>query len=94
MSVSPRKRPAGRWQANAGDLGRMVRDGREAKGLTQEELAQAANLALATLRKIETGRTAEPGVFTVLVLWAILGLAPADLTTLVANARGDTPPAR
>lgn len=93
IHVSPRKRSAGSWQVSTRELGRMVRDGRDAKGMTQEELAYAANLAVATLRKIETGHTTEPGVFTVLILWAILGLAPTDLTSLVSKTPGGVQPA-
>jgi transcriptional regulator with XRE-family HTH domain len=44
------------------------------KGLTQEQLAGRAQVAVSTLRKIESGRVVEPGYFTMLSLANALGV--------------------
>jgi transcriptional regulator with XRE-family HTH domain len=44
------------------------------RGLTQEQLAGRARVAVSTLRKIESGRVVEPGYFTVLSLADALGV--------------------
>jgi transcriptional regulator with XRE-family HTH domain len=52
---------------------------REGAGMTQEQLAAKARVALATLRKIETGAVGNPGFFTVLALVEALGASAEDL---------------
>lgn len=52
---------------------------REQAGLTQEQLAASAGVAVATVRKIETGAVVEPGYFTVLALVRALGARHSDL---------------
>jgi len=49
----------------AHNLGRRLAEARQEQGLTQEELARRAGTAVSTVRKIESGATAEPGFFTV-----------------------------
>ncbi|GLY25699.1 hypothetical protein Misp04_54300 [Micromonospora sp. NBRC 101691] len=44
------------------------------RGLTQEQLAGRARVAVSTLRKIESGRVIEPGYFTMLALANALGV--------------------
>ena len=48
-------------------------------GITQERLASQAGVAIATVRKIETGVVVEPGYFTVMALIEALGTRPDDL---------------
>lgn len=61
----------GRRRHSPGDLARGERLGaaiaaaRQARGRTQEEVARLAEVALSTLRKIETGQTCDPSFFTV-----------------------------
>jgi transcriptional regulator with XRE-family HTH domain len=47
--------------------------------MTQERLAAQAGVAIATVRKIETGAVVEPGYFTVTALMAVLGTSPGEL---------------
>lgn len=47
---------------------------REAQGLSQQEVANRARVAIGTVRAIEAFRTVEPGYFTVLALAGTLGL--------------------
>ncbi|HET8640676.1 MAG TPA: helix-turn-helix transcriptional regulator [Pseudonocardiaceae bacterium] len=47
--------------------------------MTQEQLAAHAQVAVSTLRKIESGRVVEPGYFTVLSLASALGIRLSDL---------------
>ncbi|TXI55926.1 helix-turn-helix domain-containing protein [Mycolicibacter arupensis] len=47
---------------------------RRSRGITLDGLVRATDLSLGTIRKIEEGRTRNPGVFTLLRLWEALGL--------------------
>jgi transcriptional regulator with XRE-family HTH domain len=55
------------------DLGARLRRARLHAGLTQSELAARAGVKLDTLRSIEQGRTANPGVWTLAQLAEQLG---------------------
>lgn len=46
---------------------------RDQHGLTQQELAARAHVAIGTVRNIETATVVEPGYFTVLALFEALG---------------------
>ncbi len=61
-------------------LSARLRALREQAGLTQEQLAAAAGVAVATVRKIETGAVVEPGYFTVLALVQALRAPHDDLS--------------
>jgi transcriptional regulator with XRE-family HTH domain len=63
----------------AARLASGLRSLREGAGMTQEQLAARARVALATLRKIETGAVGNPGYFTVLALIEALGARVDDL---------------
>jgi DNA-binding XRE family transcriptional regulator len=48
--------------------------------MTQERPASEAEVALSTVRKIETGAVVEPGYFSVLALMAALSISPGPMT--------------
>ncbi len=56
-----------------------LRSLRRDRGITQDQLAARAKVAVSTLRKIESGRVIEPGYFTVLSLATALGIGLHDL---------------
>lgn len=68
-----RSRAESQFREQAAVLAVRLRARREELGLTQEQLASGAQLAVATVRKIETGAVVEPGYFTVLALVEALG---------------------
>ena len=51
-------------------------------GMSQEQLAGRAQVAVATVRKIEKGVVIEPGYFTVLALMHALGATSEDAALL------------
>lgn len=63
-----------------------LRQLRERARKTQEEVAAAAGLSVATVRKIEKGAVAEPGYFTILAITSAIGASIADLTELACHA--------
>ncbi|KXK60162.1 hypothetical protein AWW66_20325 [Micromonospora rosaria] len=71
-----------------GRLGTLLRRHRTAAGLTQEELADLAGVAVRTVRNLELGRVARPQRRTVEELADRLGLSESDRSRLVAVARG------
>ena len=60
-------------------LATRLRAIRTERGLTQEQLASHARVAVSTLRKIESERVIEPGYFTMLSLATALGIDLRDL---------------
>lgn len=74
-----RRRAESRFGEQAEALAAWLRAFREQAGLTQEQLAASAGVAVATVRKIETGAVVEPGYFTVLALMRALGAQFDDL---------------
>lgn len=60
-------------------LSAYLKRSREAAGLSQDELVRRTGLSLSTVRKMEDGRTANPGLFTLLKVWQALNLAPDGL---------------
>lgn len=62
-----------------------LRSWRERAGLTQEQLAARAQVAVATVRKIEAGTVMNPGVFTVMAMFTVLGAGAEDVATLLAT---------
>jgi transcriptional regulator with XRE-family HTH domain len=79
VSRGRRKRADSRYAVQAAQLARQLRQLRKSSGLTQERLAAQSGVAVATVRKIETGAVVEPGYFTVLALMAALGASPGQL---------------
>lgn len=55
-------------------LREALRGARRERGLSQQDLAARAGVAIGTVRAVETGRVVEPGFFTVLALAAALEL--------------------
>ncbi|WP_375547129.1 helix-turn-helix domain-containing protein [Micromonospora chalcea] len=79
MPVGRRKRDESRFRDQANRLAARLRSLRIDRGLTQEQLAARAHVAVSTLRKIESGQVVEPGYFTVLSLASALGLGLGEL---------------
>ena len=52
---------------------------REAAGLSQQEVAERAELSLSMVAKMEQGRKADPRASTILALAAALGVRPGQL---------------
>jgi transcriptional regulator with XRE-family HTH domain len=77
-----RRRADSRYAEQAAQLAAWLRDRREQAGLSQEQLAARAQVAVATVRKIETGAVIEPGYFTVLALVQALGGRREDVPAL------------
>jgi transcriptional regulator with XRE-family HTH domain len=74
-----RRRADSRFAEQARVLASRLRSLRDQAGLTQEQLAARAGVAVGTVRKIETGTVVEPGFFTVLALARVLGAGDNDL---------------
>jgi transcriptional regulator with XRE-family HTH domain len=72
MRQSRRSQPA---------LGKAIRESREAREMTQENLAGVAKITVRTLSQIETG-TANPTWATVDEIAGALGISIADLAKL------------
>jgi predicted ATPase/transcriptional regulator with XRE-family HTH domain len=69
----------------------LLRRHRLAAGLTQAELAAAAEVGVRTVRDLEAGRAVRPQRSTVELLGTALGLSGRELAVFVAVARGRTP---
>ena len=80
-----RRRADSRYTEQAGRLAEWLRDRRIQAGMSQEQLAGRAQVAVATVRKIEKGVVIEPGYFTVLALMHALGATREDMTGLGPN---------
>lgn len=77
-------RTRGQWRSpHAGEtLSAYVSAARRDRGTTWDDLVRATGLSLGTVRKIEEGRTSNPGVFTLLKLWRALDLPVEGLVVL------------
>ncbi|TCO59468.1 NACHT domain-containing protein [Actinocrispum wychmicini] len=60
--------------------------------MTQEVLAERSDLSVRTIRRLETGQSANPQVETVRLLADALRLKPDERAQLLAVAAGQTPP--
>jgi transcriptional regulator with XRE-family HTH domain len=69
-----RKRAESLYAEQAVQLAARVRALRDQHGLTQQELAARAQVAIGTVRNIETATVVEPGYFTVLALLEALSI--------------------
>ena len=79
-----RRRADSPYAEQAARLAAWLRYRREQAQLSQQQLAARAELAVATVRKIETGAVIEPGYFTILALQQALGARYEDTTALPA----------
>ncbi len=75
-----RRRADSPYAEQAARLAAWLRNRREQAQLSQEQLAARAQVAVATVRKIEKGVVIEPGYFTVLALMQALGAVREDAT--------------
>ncbi|WP_040406139.1 NACHT domain-containing protein [Amycolatopsis nigrescens] len=75
----------------ASQFGPLLRQLRFRTGLTQEGLAERAELGVRTVRRLETGERADPRVGTVEALADALGLTPAERVELLAAAGNQVP---
>lgn len=60
-------------------VGGLVRDRRQATGLTQRQLAGRAGVSLGTVRDLEQGRTRRPQPGSLAALARALGLSPEQI---------------
>src|SRR5215469_17351780 len=72
-----------------GKLGEFIRSRRIAAGLTQEELAERAELGVRTIRDIEQGRSVRPHRRSLDLLSGALGLAAPALGELARVSLAD-----
>jgi transcriptional regulator with XRE-family HTH domain len=70
-------------------IGRCIKEHREAAGLTQQQLANAAGLSLSNLAQIEQDEEANPRASTILAIAHALGKSPYDLIWQVTDAVAD-----
>jgi transcriptional regulator with XRE-family HTH domain len=87
-----RRRADSRYTEQARLLAARLRALREQAGLSREQLAASAGVAVATVRNIETGSVVEPGYFTVMALTRALGAEHADLLARASSAARDLNP--
>jgi len=71
-------RAASPHRSRAEGLAYLLRQRRLEMQLSQQALAHRAGIAIATLRAIESGRTVEPGFFTIVELAAVLEIGIED----------------
>ncbi|MCT2587217.1 XRE family transcriptional regulator [Actinophytocola gossypii] len=71
-----------------GQFGGLLRGSRRRAGLTQEELAERTGLSVRTVRRLETGASANPQLDTVRLLGDALNLDQDDRARLLAAADG------
>jgi transcriptional regulator with XRE-family HTH domain len=79
MPAGRARRESSRFRDQAEVLAARLRVLRTDGGLTQEQLAVRAQIAVSTLRKIESGRVIEPGYFTMLSIAHALGVDVGEL---------------
>ncbi|MFY1668543.1 helix-turn-helix domain-containing protein [Plantactinospora sp. WMMB334] len=79
MPAGRARRENSRFRDQAEVLAARLRTLRAHSGLTQEQLAGRAQVAVSTLRKIESGRVIEPGYFTMLSIANALGVDLREL---------------
>jgi transcriptional regulator with XRE-family HTH domain len=62
-------------QTQPGDLGRILREARKARGLTQATLAEQAGIDQTTISKIEGGGRVDPSLSTIAALERVLSVS-------------------
>lgn len=82
-----RKREHVPHRDSAARLGAYLRDARESRQLTQQQLADLASVAIGTVQALERKRSVDPSLFTVIALARALSLdLPDVLATVDDNA--------
>jgi FMN phosphatase YigB (HAD superfamily)/DNA-binding XRE family transcriptional regulator len=71
-------------------LGKKIQNARKNKDITQEELADKANLAYSTIAKIERGAIADPSFSTIVSITKALDLPISDLATVKTPTHSPT----
>jgi predicted ATPase len=74
-------------------FGELLRQHRLASALSQEALAERAQLSQDAIRSLESGRRRSPRPATVALLADALALSPAERAALIAAAADEAPPA-
>ncbi|MYB76646.1 MAG: helix-turn-helix transcriptional regulator [Chloroflexi bacterium] len=69
------------------EVGRVIAEQREKRGMSQQALAEHARLSVDGLRKLETGRVPDPGFRTVLRLARQLDVTLDKLVEQVTSRR-------
>src|SRR5438876_3127344 len=67
-------------------LGSLIREKRESKGWSQEQLAEKVGVDSRTILRIETGETKTPQPYTLKRIVEVLGITPDELESV--NKRG------
>lgn len=70
------------------ELGRLLREVRLRRGLSQEAVALRAGLAVFTYARIERGRSANPTLRTSLRILEVLDIRPEELAMLGLTVAG------
>ena len=78
----PRPTATAEQRQHGAALGRAIAGHRSAAGHSAEHIAGEANVSVETIRRIEQGRVANPGIFTVASIARTLGV---DLSQLAAE---------
>ena len=81
----PKRKTTSQERKRGAALGRALKAEREAKNRSQDQLARGADVSVDNLRRIEQGRVANPGVFTVA---AIAEALDRPLAYFVRQRRG------
>jgi transcriptional regulator with XRE-family HTH domain len=74
---------------DAGHIGTRLKQLREAHGLTQQELAVAADVSVSIVFQIEQGRQTNPKIATLLALAGALGVSVSALLSAPKKRRSD-----
>lgn len=82
-----RRRTTAQQSAFGASLGRAIRDERLAQSLSGEDLARASQVSVDLVRSIESGRVANPGLYSVAAIASALQLSIDDLTPRVVADR-------
>ena len=71
-------REQSRYRLGSARLADLIRQARTDRAVTQQALANTADVAISTVRKLESNEVVEPGFFTVLAICRALDVDIAD----------------
>lgn len=72
MKAGRKPKEDSRFTSNAARLAQIVREARGKAGLSQQQLADEAQVSLSWISKLEQGKIVEPGLFPVLTVLRVL----------------------